>query len=141
MHEWLSGGLLAVIGIAGGFTVGSAFIALLIMLDLIPRLVQLTRAYRKSVVFESSILLGTLFWSSADLFDWKAALPAFVLLAPAVFHGLFVGMFAAALTEVLNVIPIVSKRLKLQPYLFTLLVAMVLGKVVGSLFDWLWVHH
>jgi stage V sporulation protein AB len=49
-------------------------------------------------------------------------------------------MFAAALTEVLNVIPILTKRLKLKPHLFSLLMAMVLGKVTGSLVDWLWLH-
>jgi stage V sporulation protein AB len=132
--------LLGVIGLAGGFAVGSAFVALLIVLDLIPRLVQLTRAYRRSSIFESAILAGALYWSSADLFDWSFRLPATLLLLPAVFQGLFVGMFAAALTEVLNVIPILSKRLRLKPYLFSLLMAMVLGKVTGSLVDWLWLH-
>ena len=42
----------------------------------------------------------------------------------------------AALTEVLNVLPILAKRLRLTGYLFGLLMAMVAGKVAGSLFDW-----
>ncbi|KIL34923.1 stage V sporulation protein AB [Cohnella kolymensis] len=128
--------LLCVIGLAGGFAVGSAFVALLIVLDLIPRLVQLTRAYRRAAVFESAILSGTLYWSCADFFDWGFALRSIVLLVPAVFQGVFVGMLAAALTEVLNVLPILSKRLKLRPYLFSLLLAMALGKVAGSLAEW-----
>jgi stage V sporulation protein AB len=138
--EALQGLLLGLIGLAGGFAVGSAFVALLIVLDLIPRLVQITKAYRRSSVFESGILMGALYWSCADLFNWSFKLPANFLLLPAIFQGLFVGMFAAALTEVLNVIPILSKRLKLRPYLFSLLIAMVLGKVTGSLADWLWLH-
>ncbi|WP_256757233.1 stage V sporulation protein AB [Cohnella sp. WQ 127256] len=140
MTEVLQGIMLGIIGLAGGFSVGSAFVALLIVLDLIPRLVQLTRAYRRSSVFESGILIGALYWSCADLFHWSIKLPAQFLLLPAIFQGLFVGMFAAALTEVLNVIPIVSKRFKLKPYLLPLLMAMVLGKVTGSLVDWLWLH-
>jgi stage V sporulation protein AB len=138
--EGLRGLLIGITGLAGGFAVGSAFVALLIVLDLIPRLVQLTRAYRRSSVFESGILLGALYWSCSDLFNWSFQLPVQFLLLPAIFQGLFVGMFAAALTEVLNVIPILSKRLKLMPYLFSLLLAMVLGKVTGSLVDWLWLH-
>jgi len=138
--EIAGGLLLGVVGLAGGFAVGSAFVALLIVLDLIPRLVQLTRAYRRSAVFESGILLGAFYWSCADLFDWSFRLSARTLLIPAAFQGLFVGMFAAALTEVLNVIPIVTKRLKLKPYLLPLLMAMVLGKVTGSLVDWLWLQ-
>lgn len=136
--EVWQGLLMAIVGLAGGFTVGSAFVALLIVLDLIPRLVQLTRAYRRSAWFESGILFGAVYWCSADLFNWGMKLPAAVLLVPSVFQGLFVGMFAAALTEVLNVLPILAKRLRLTPYLFSLLLALVLGKMAGSLIDWLW---
>ncbi|WP_035157182.1 stage V sporulation protein AB [Cohnella thermotolerans] len=137
MIETIRSVLVAVVGLAGGFAVGSAFVALLIVLDLVPRLVQMTRAHRRSGVFESALLFGALYWSCADFFDWVLPLPNAVLLVPAVFQGVFVGMLAAALTEVLNVIPILTKRLKLQPYLFALLIAMVLGKVTGSLIDWL----
>ncbi|WP_123040857.1 stage V sporulation protein AB [Cohnella candidum] len=138
MADWLTGTLLAAVALAGGFSVGSAFVALLIVLDLIPRLVQLTQAHRRSGLFESAILLGALYWISADQFHWILGWPAWLLLVPAVFQGVFVGMFAAALTEVLNVLPIISKKLRLKPYLFSLLMAMVLGKVAGSLIDWLW---
>lgn len=140
MIDALHGIVLVLISFAGGFTVGSAFVALLIVLDLIPRLVQLTRAYRRSAWFESGILAGAVYWSSADLFGWGFALPKAVLLIPAIFQGLFVGMFAAALTEVLNVLPILAKRLRLKPYLFSLLLALVLGKLTGSLVDWLWLQ-
>lgn len=137
MIEAIRGLLVVAVGLAGGFAVGSAFTALLIVLDLIPRLVQLTRAHRRSGVFESALLSGALYWCCADFFDWVLPLPLPALLVPAVFQGVFVGMLAAALTEVLNVIPILTKRLRLQPYLFALLLAMVLGKVAGSLVDWL----
>lgn len=140
MVDWLAGAALAAIGLAGGFAVGSAFVALLIVLDLIPRLVQLTRAHRRSWLFESAILLGVLYWLCADQFHWVLGLPPGFLLLPAVFQGVFVGMFAAALTEVLNVLPIIAKRLRLKPYLFVLLVAMMLGKVTGSLVEWLWLE-
>ncbi|MCC3373457.1 stage V sporulation protein AB [Cohnella sp. REN36] len=135
--ELLGGACVVMAGLAGGFSVGSAFVALLIVLDLVPRLVQLTRAYRRSVIFESALLCGVLYWSCADLFGWIVSMQAGWLVIPSLFQGVFVGMFAAALTEVLNVIPIVAKRLRLSPYLFALLIAMVLGKVVGSLVDWL----
>lgn len=137
MIEALRGLPIVVAGLAGGFAVGSAFIALLIVLDLVPRLVQMTRAHRRSGWFESALLLGALYWSNADFFDWVLPLPDVLLLVPSLFQGVFVGMFAAALTEVLNVIPILTKRWKLKESLFALLLAMVLGKVAGSLVDWL----
>jgi len=51
------------------------------------------------------------------------------------FCGVFIGLLAAALTEVLNVLPVLAKRLGMKPYLFGLLLAMILGKMTGSLFD------
>ncbi len=51
--------------------------------------------------------------------------------------GIFIGMLAAALTEVMNVLPILAKRLHLGGFIHALVMAMVLGKVLGSLFDWL----
>ncbi len=50
---------------------------------------------------------------------------------------MFVGMLAAALTEVVNVLPILAKRIGMDSYLMWLLVAIILGKVCGSLLDWL----
>ncbi|MDG0789719.1 stage V sporulation protein AB [Cohnella ginsengisoli] len=137
MRELGGEALVAIVGLSGGFAVGSAFVALLIVLDLVPRLVQLTRAYRRSALFESALLAGVMGFNCADLFDWRLSLGKGWLLVPSIFQGIFVGMLAAALTEVLNVIPIVAKRLRLGPYLFALLIAMVLGKVAGSLADWL----
>lgn len=136
MREGLADLLLAAVGLAGGFSVGSAFVALLIVLDLIPRLVQLTRAHRRSWLFESALVSGALFWISADQFRWLFHLPPAMLLVPAIFQGLFVGMFAAALTEVLNVLPILAKRFRIQRYIFSLLMAMIAGKIAGSLLDW-----
>jgi stage V sporulation protein AB len=55
--------------------------------------------------------------------------------------GVFFGMLAAALTEVLNVLPILTKRIGVNEQIITLLMAIVLGKIVGSLFHWLYFVH
>lgn len=54
------------------------------------------------------------------------------------FCGTFIGMLAAALTEVLNVLPILAKRVGVDGKIVILLVALVLGKVMGSLFHWIY---
>ncbi|GGF87457.1 stage V sporulation protein AB [Paenibacillus abyssi] len=129
---------LGLIGLAGGIAVGSGLVALLVVFDLIPRLAQLAYAYRNSAWFESAIICGAVYWSFADFFDWKLGIPLQLpLVGIGLLDGMFVGMLAAALTEVMNVLPILAKRLRIGKYLVSLLMAMVLGKVVGSLFDWL----
>ena len=108
------------------------------MLDIIPRLAQLAFAYRKSIWFETAVVSGAVFWSLADFLEWRLWLPKIVsMIVIGTFDGIFVGMLGAALTEVMNVLPILAKRVRLSRYLVTLVVAMVIGKVTGSLFDWL----
>ncbi|WP_050794382.1 stage V sporulation protein AB [Paenibacillus curdlanolyticus] len=129
----------ALLGLGGGLAVGSGLVSLLIILDLIPRLAQLGNAYRHSVWFETAVVTGALYWTFADFMDWKLhwQLPI-VLPIAGLFDGLFVGMLAAALTEVMNVLPILAKRIGLSRQITALVLAMVLGKTVGSLFDWLY---
>jgi len=57
------------------------------------------------------------------------------------FHGIFIGMVAAALVEVLNVFPLLSRRLHLENYMLALLMALVFGKVIGSLFQWFFINY
>lgn len=138
MIEWLTNVFVGLLGLAGGLAVGSGLVALLIVLDLIPRLAQLAGAYRMSAWFETAVICGSLYFTFADFLDWKLKLPATVTLClTGLISGLFVGMLAAALTEVLNVLPILAKRMNLSEYMVALVMAMVTGKILGSLFDWL----
>lgn len=129
---------IAVLGLAGGLAVGSGLVALLIVLDLIPRLAQIANAYRLSIWFETAVICGSLYWTFADFMDWQLPYSWVPLLSVAgLLDGIFVGMLAAALTEVMNVLPILAKRMNLSNYMVALVMAMVLGKTLGSLFDWL----
>lgn len=138
MGEWLMQLFVMLLGLSGGLAVGSGLVAFLIILDLIPRLAQLAYAYRLSFWFESAVICGSMYWTFADFMDWNLFLPKAVFLTIAgLMTGIFVGMLAGALTEVMNVLPILAKRMNLSDYLVGLVMAMVLGKTLGSLFDWL----
>lgn len=124
------------LGIAGGIAVGGGVIALFVVLDIVPRLAQLTSSYDKVHWYEGAMVAGSLLGTVSDFWNWKISLGPFVEVGIGLFNGIFVGMLAAALTEVLNVLPILAKRLHMTHYLFGLLMAMVSGKIAGSLFDW-----
>ncbi|WP_223066587.1 stage V sporulation protein AB [Paenibacillus caui] len=133
--------LFSFLGFAGGIAVGGGVVALFVVLDIIPRLAQLSRSYYKVHWYEGAMVNGAFFGTVADFWNWKFYItwkPVSGMVG--LFNGIFIGMLAAALTEVLNVLPILAKRLHLQRYLFLLLLAMVFGKVAGSLFDW-FVYH
>jgi stage V sporulation protein AB len=130
--------LVCMIGLAGGVAVGTGFVAFIAVLDIIPRLVHLTRTKGWIHHYEMAVLLGVLFFTWIDFRGWVFHLPIWWMGGMGLLMGIFVGMLAAALTEVINVIPILAKRLNMDVHLVHLLMAMALGKVAGSLIQWLW---
>jgi stage V sporulation protein AB len=125
------------LGFAGGIAVGGGFAAFITVLDIVPRLAQLTRTYAYVSVYEWSVISGVLFFTGIDLLNIGFHLPDWCISVFGALMGAFVGLLAAALTEVVNVIPILAKRLRVQEQLTFLLIAMVLGKMAGSLLQWL----
>lgn len=127
----------AFIGLAGGLAVGAGFVAFLAVLGIIPRLVQLSKSAKSTHYYEWSVIIGVLVGTLISFTDRSVQLPNWFLLMWGGFHGIFIGMLAAALTEVLNVFPILTRRIGLQESLLWFLMAIVLGKITGSLFQWI----
>lgn len=137
MKTTLSNVLEILIGFSSGLMIGAGFIALMTVLGVIPRLIQLSKTTRLVHLFGAATILGALFgtllsftkltWQTGNLF----------LILWGVMQGIFNGMVAAALTEILNVFPILAKRISIEKHLYWLLMALVFGKIFGSLFQWL----
>lgn len=125
------------VGLAGGFAVGSGMVAFLIVLDIIPRLAHVSHSQKFIRWYEHAVICGSLYWTFADFFNWKAPFSPVSTGFVGLFCGIFVGLLAAALTEVINVLPILAKRLGMSRFTLGLLFAMILGKVFGSLMEWL----
>ncbi|GGB33917.1 stage V sporulation protein AB [Virgibacillus dakarensis] len=126
-----------IIGFAGGLAVGGGFVAFLTVLGIIPRLIQLSKTDGLTRVYGVCVIAGLLFGTYISFTNVTWNQPHVLFIIWGGFHGIFNGMLAAALTEVLNVFPIISKRIGMERYLFGLLMAIVFGKIAGSLFQWL----
>ncbi|MGA4719564.1 stage V sporulation protein AB [Fictibacillus nanhaiensis] len=134
--------LVAFIGFGGGITVGSGLVALITVLGIVPRLMQLSKTYRYIRGYELSIILGAVIGGWMNLRNASIGFPAFFLIPIGLFTGIFIGMLAAALTEVLNVLPILAKRVGFGEKIIIILMAIVLGKISGSLFHWMYyINH
>lgn len=129
------------IGFSSGIAIGSVFIAILTFLGIIPRLIQLSRSTRLVNVLATAVVIGTLFGTYLSFTPFTSNQTVITLVIWGVFHGIFNGMFAAALVEVLNVFPLLSKRIGMEKYLLFLLMAVVFGKIAGSLFQWLYLMN
>ncbi|WP_409251239.1 stage V sporulation protein AB [Bacillus sp. SCS-153A] len=129
---------LCFVGLAGGLAVGSGFVAFLTVLGIIPRLTQLTKTMKMIHFYEWAIVLGATVGSIFSLNEFSLGFSPYLLIPVGLMSGVFVGMLAAGLTEVLNVLPILTKRIGINDRIITLLMAIVLGKVLGSLFHWIY---
>ncbi|MCR8642356.1 stage V sporulation protein AB [Paenibacillus sp. N1-5-1-14] len=125
------------IGLAGGIAVGSGMVAFLVVLDIIPRLMQVSKSFTSIRRYEEAVVIGSLLFTILDFEGVIFAFPRIMTGIFGLFAGCFVGMLAAALTEVINVLPILAKRVGLDSYMIWFLLAMILGKVCGSLLEWL----
>jgi stage V sporulation protein AB len=110
----------------------------LTVLGLIPRLTQLTKTMQRIHYYEGAIISGVVAGTWFGLQGTNFSMPSVLLLPIGLADGIFNGMLAAALTEVLNVFPILSKRIGIQEKIIYLLMALVLGKIAGSLFQWIY---
>ncbi|MFP3489603.1 stage V sporulation protein AB, partial [Staphylococcus sp. SIMBA_130] len=90
----------------GGLAVGAGFVAFITVLGIIPRLIQLSKTEKLIKVYSASVILGLLMGTYFSFAEVNLQQPIVVLLLWGLFHGIFNGMLAAALTEVLNVFPI-----------------------------------
>lgn len=125
-----------IVGFSAGVSVGAGYVAFLTVLNIIPRLTQLTKV-RSVHYFESAVILGAIGGTISSLWDFSFGISPFILALMGAFSGVFNGMLAAALTEVLNVFPILAKRIGMQDRILYILMALVFGKIAGSLFQWI----
>ncbi|MFB7141033.1 stage V sporulation protein AB [Gottfriedia sp. NPDC056225] len=126
------------VGFSGGIAVGTGFVAFLSVIGIIPRLTQLTKTIEKIRAYEFAVILGAIFGCWISLRNTVFNLPSIFSVFIGLLAGIFIGMLAAALTEVLNVFPLLAKRIGIQKKIVYLLMAIALGKVFGSLFHWIY---
>ncbi len=132
---------LIIIGFSEGLIVGVALVAFLMVLDIIPRLIHLSNSREYTRIYQSLIITGSFLATLISFFNLP--LPRVLILNKllviflGLIMGIFIGLLAAALTEVLKVLPILSHRLGLKDQIKELLVLIILGKMIGSLLFWL----
>ncbi|SNZ10465.1 stage V sporulation protein AB [Terribacillus aidingensis] len=126
-----------IIGLSAGLATGAGFVAFLTVLGIIPRLIQLSKTHRFIITYEAGVTAGAFAGTILSFHYFHFHAPLLLISFWGLLHGIFVGMLAAALTEVLNVFPILTRRIGLDGSLIWFFMAIVLGKITGSLFQWL----
>lgn len=130
---------MAGIAIACGIAVSAGTFAFLLVIGVIPRMIKRCNFGDRILMIENMIILGVLTGAVFSVVEWKAQLPfswlAHIILATyGTAAGIFVGCIAVALAEILNTFPILFRRLYINRGLSSVMIAMALGKMVGSFY-------
>lgn len=129
--------LMVLIGVSGGITVGSAAAAFLTLIKIVPRIVQVTETNEHIKLFQYTITIGAIIFSFVYFSDFSFRISKYLSIPVGLIMGIFIGLFASALAEVLNVIPVFTKKFKAKHELKFIVAALIFGKTLGALYYWL----
>lgn len=130
---WWKEILMAVTGLCSGLAVAGGLFALIIALGLVAEFADQTHTARHILWYEDAVAAGGILGNLISIY--QLSLPAGDVGAGifGIFAGVFVGAWAMALTEIINIIPIFARRIDFRRGMALVIVSMALGRTVGSL--------
>ena len=119
------------IGLSSGVVISGAVFAFITIIGVVPRLAQKTQTQEYIKLYETAIIAGGIFGTVVGLFNVYIPIGIFAAVVGLAI-GIFYGVLAMSLAEVLNVIPILTRRGRIQQGMFFFVLAIALGKLCGS---------
>lgn len=124
--------LLGITGLSSGVVIAGGLFALIVELDVIADFADRTHTADKILLYEDCAALGGIVGNLLSVFKPQMGYLGFLLPAFGLLSGIFVGCWAMALAEVLNVFPIFMRRLKIVRYSAAFVLSMALGRGLGA---------
>lgn len=126
------------VAFGAGFAVAGGFIAFISLIGIVTRLAGITKTARVIPTYENSMAMGLILFNLLSLYhpnlQWTPRLLALLIIHIGSFlTGIFAGCLAGALAEVVNIIPIFSRRVKLRKGFPYMVKAAAIGKCIGCL--------
>lgn len=131
---------LALIGIglgAGGIVAGGV-VAFISIIGLLPIMGYRTKTGHYMMLYENMIMLGSILGSIFSCWEIRLPIGPIVTIVLMFAYGMFIGTLIIALAEVLDVMPIINRRIKLKKGITFVVIALALGKLAGSLCYWIY---
>ena len=124
---------LIVLSFASGVAIAAGVFAFIAAIGIIPRMAQRTETEAYIPFYENAVLLGGAFGCSPLVLQYQIPIGCMGTVLFAFLCGIFMGVLAMALAEVLNVIPILMRRIRLTKGIPLLILSFACGKLCGSL--------
>lgn len=129
---WIQKVLLAFIGISFGVTAAGGLFAFIVELGIVADFADRTHTGEKIKLYEDCIAAGGVVGTILSLFPFTFHFGKSVLLILGLLSGIFVGCWAMALAEILNVFPIFARRLRFIRYIGIIIISIAIGKGIGA---------
>ena len=134
---WLRMGFLALIGISAGVVVAGGLFSFIVELGVISDFADRTHTGRHVMLYEDVVSAGAILGNLFQIFEISLPGGKVFLAIYGLFGGIFVGCWAMALAEILNVFPVFMRRARIVRYLAVFVLMTALGKGIGAgLFFW-----
>lgn len=127
--------ILALIGLSGGIVIAGGIFAFVTIIGIIPRLASRTGTAKYILLYEDCIMVGGILGNLISIFEFGVPVGLVGLVLFGLFAGTFVGCLAMALAETINVFPIMTGRIKLVYGMPFLVLAVAIGKGLGSFYQ------
>ena len=114
--------------------VASGVVAFIISLGIVPRYAGITRTAQRVKLYEDCSMLGAFLGNILFLYGGNIPVGTAGLAVLGLFSGIFLGSWIIALGEVVNIFSIMARRIGLTKGIGIIIIAMALGKTLGSLF-------
>lgn len=132
---WMTNIFLGFIGTICGMGVAGGVFALVISIGLIPRMTGRTKTKQHITIYEDFVLFGAVCGCILSMFHGIVLPFGPVFLSVfGICAGIFVGGIAASLAEILNVFPIMYRRLKVKTGLEWGIFCFGIGKALGAFY-------
>ena len=125
--------LLAIIGLSCGFAVSAGIFAFIMSLGIIERLAAFSRTVPYIKFYETVVLAGATAGNIFSIYNLNIRIGEAAAGILGLLGGVFTGIMAITLVEMLKSIPIMLRRANIHKGLGTIVLAIALGKLFGSL--------
>ena len=151
---------LILVGASYGLLAAAGVFTVLVAVGLVPRFAGKTHTGQQVILYEEMVIFGTVVGALVSVFPeyarfgafWQTRFPEYLRQLSAVgvcvqvifglFSGMFIGCLALAIAEMLDSIPIFSRRISFRHGMGLAILSMAAGKLCGSLlYFWTELHR
>lgn len=123
---------MALIGLSAGSIVAGGLFGFIVSLGVVSDFADRTGTANRIGLYEDAVTLGGIAGNLVLLYEIPLTAISPLLGIFGIFSGIFVGCWALALAEVLNVFPIFLRRINVTKGIGFIILGIAIGKVLGA---------